>query len=100
MSNLTLSFDDRIYSSDALQKVAYKFIDKLSVNFEIHGNQIICLITTDKNLNEDQLQRLESEFKKEALDQNLRVRISSETEAVRNLILSATFSNTGLQKVE
>ena len=39
-----------------------------------------------------------NEFKRELLDQQLRVVIKQETEAQRNLILAYTFSKTGLQE--
>ena len=102
MSNGTLSlvFDERVYSVETLQKVAYRFINKLSVDFEISNQQIICHLTPDKELSDSQLKKLESDFKKETLDQHLRGVISKETEMVRNLILSATFLNTDLQEIE
>ena len=36
------------------------------------------------------------EFKKEVLDQHLRIKVKNETEAVRNLVLGIAFSNSGL----
>jgi hypothetical protein len=36
------------------------------------------------------------EFKKDVADEALRARLKTETEGVRNLILSAAFSRTGL----
>jgi His-Xaa-Ser system protein HxsD len=38
------------------------------------------------------------DFKRELIDQELRMKIKSETEAVRNLVLAYTFSRTGLQR--
>jgi hypothetical protein len=36
------------------------------------------------------------EFKKDVADESLRAKLKAETEGVRNLILSAAFSRTGL----
>jgi len=42
-------------------------------------------------------QNILADFKKEILDQNLRLKIKRETEPMRNLILGYVFSKTGLQ---
>ena len=45
---------------------------------------------------EDEADRVVADFRNEVLDQVLRARIRTETEEVRNLILSLAFSRTGL----
>ena len=42
--------------------------------------------------------KLINEFKRELLDQQLRISIKKETEPQRNLILAYAFSKTGLQE--
>lgn len=96
----TLTFDERVYSVETIQKAAYRFINKLSVDFELNDKSILCRITFDGDHSELHLKKVEADFKKEVLDQHLRQLISKETETVRNLILSATFLNTDLQKIE
>lgn len=97
---ITLAFDERVYSVETIQKASYRFINKLTVDFELNDNAILCHLTFDGNHSESSLQKLEANFKKEILDQHLRQLISKETETVRNLILSATFLNTDLQESE
>jgi His-Xaa-Ser system protein HxsD len=97
---LTLKFDERVYSVETIQKAAYRFINKFTADFELNDREILCHITIDSEHSDSQLQKLKADFKKEILDQHLRQLISKETEVVRNLILSATFLNTDLQEVE
>ncbi|WP_029146762.1 His-Xaa-Ser system protein HxsD [Methylophilus sp. 5] len=99
-SELTLKFDERVYSVETIQKAAYRFINKFTVDFELIDRDILCHIIFDSEHSDSQLQKLKADFKKEILDQHLRQLIAKETETVRNLILSATFLNTGLQKIE
>ncbi|MFQ6403983.1 His-Xaa-Ser system protein HxsD [Methylophilus sp. 'Pure River'] len=96
----TLKFDERVYSVETIQKAAYRFINKLTVDFELNDRAILCHISLDGEHSDTYCQKLEADFKKEILDQHLRQLISKETETVRNLILSATFLNTDLQEIE
>lgn len=100
MNTTTLTFDGRVYSFETIQKAAYRFINKLSVDFELNDQSILCRITFDGDHTELHFKKIEADFKKEILDQHLRQLISKETEIVRNLILSATFLNTDLQEIE
>lgn len=91
-----LRLDSSIYSIDAAEKAAYRFIDRLSMLVSQDGGNILLDLSfpsEDVQLNESIL----DDFKKELLDQNLRLKIKAETEATRNLILSFVFSKTGLQ---
>lgn len=97
---ITLKFDERVYSVETIQKAAYRFINKLTVDFELNDREIRCHIVFDGEHSDSHLQKIETDFKKEILDQHLRQLISKETETVRNLILSATFLNTDLQEIE
>ena len=94
---LTINLD--IYSLDAIKKTCYKFSDRCSifldeVNNDAQTIKVIFTLTQDKpNIDGEGLL---NEFKNELLDQDLRERISSETEAIRNLILAQAFSKTSL----
>ncbi|PUE43643.1 His-Xaa-Ser system protein HxsD [Limnohabitans sp. Hippo3] len=93
---MKLNLSKEIYSLAATQKAAYRFIDRLTILIEPDGDEWLCNIDPvtgqEENLNEHL-----NDFKRELLDQQLRVQIKEETEAVRNLILAYTFSRTGLQ---
>lgn len=93
---VVLSFDERIYSVEAIQKAAYRFIHVLTVDISINENTVECVLTSTQDLSPEGLLYSVNEFKKEVLDQHLRLKIKSETEAVRNLVLGIAFSNSGL----
>ncbi len=92
-----LTLDKSIYSLEAVQKAAYRFIDRLTIIISQDEKYVICDITPDVGLiqpYDDVIAR----FKQELLDQQLRCQIKEETESVRNLILSLAFSKSGLQQ--
>lgn len=93
---IKLCLDANAYSLEAVQKAAYRFIDRLTVQIETEQGAVICAITPVKpDANIDQLI---DDFKRELLDQELRLKIKTETEQVRNLILALAFSRSGLQE--
>lgn len=95
----SLDIDLNIYSIDAIKNAAYKFTDRCSIyleelNQEAHSVKAVFRFLDNKTKSDQD--RILNEFKNELLDQDLRERISSETEAVRNLILAQAFSKTSL----
>lgn len=93
---MRLDLDQSVYSLEAVQKAAYRFIDRLTVLICQSEGVITCdidVIVGRNNLIEPVL----ADFKRELLDQQLRVQIKNETTDVRNLILSYAFSKSGLQ---
>lgn len=96
IESVALSFDERVYSIEAIQKAAYRFINVFVIDISIHENNIVCLVTPSQEPSAEGMQYSINEFKKEVLDQHLRFKIKSETEAVRNLVLGIAFSNSGL----
>lgn len=88
-------FDSVAYDVLILQKAAYRLMRDVVVDFLVDGNCIRCEICPTINAVHSLEESIEN-FKKEALDQQLRMRIQSETELVRNLILATAFSNTNL----
>lgn len=93
---MRLQLDSTIYSLEAVQKAAYRFIDRLTILLSQDGDQIICDIAPILGAALP-LETLVDDFKRELLDQQLRQKIKAETADVRNLILSYAFSRTGLQ---
>lgn len=94
MSEHRLSFDRAGYSIDAVQRAAYRFVDRLSAEI-IEGERAIdaTLYIPDET---DDPGAVVADFRSEALDQVLRERIRSETADMRNLVLALAFSKTGL----
>ncbi|WP_331694268.1 His-Xaa-Ser system protein HxsD [Pandoraea sputorum] len=94
---IRLELDEEFYSPEAVQKAAYRFIDRLTVVISRVGANVICEIDVNSGI-ETPVGNLLSNFKRELLDQQLRAQIKAETEPVRNLILAYAFSRTGLQQ--
>lgn len=96
MSN-RLVLDKSVYSLEATQKAAYRFIDRLTILISQSDKEIFCEVESVVGLNKPYEEVLAG-FKQELLDQQLRLQIKVETESVRNLILSLAFSRSGLQE--
>lgn len=90
-----LSFDVQAHSADSIQRAAYRFSDRLSIELVADDQAFRCrtfLLSDD----EEQAALTIHEFRAEVLDQVLRERIRDETAGVRNVILALAFSQTGL----
>lgn len=90
-----LSFDLAACSVDAVQRAAYRFSDRLSLDLHVSEQTIACLLHLPSD-DEEAAELVLADFRTEVLDQVLRERIRNETAGVRNLILAAAFSNSGL----
>ncbi len=93
---MKLEIDEKIYCLEAIQKAAYRFIDRLTILIAKADGKVVCEIDPIAGT-EDQLDANIANFKRELLDQQLRKQIKDETEPARNLILAYAFSRSGLQ---
>ncbi|MEQ1602495.1 MAG: His-Xaa-Ser system protein HxsD [Methylophilaceae bacterium] len=91
-----LVFDERLYSLEAVQKAAYRFIHLFTTDMSLSDGKIVCSLKPTQEQTPEGLEHYVDEFKKEVLDQHLRIKIKAETEDVRNLVLGIAFSNSGL----
>lgn len=98
--NITLYFDQSIYYIDAIEKAAYRASSYFTSNLSKVDTKVSCTLTANVGINNDQFTQAIEEFKKDILDQQLRIKLKAETEPIRNLILGIAFSNTGLQSSE
>ncbi len=89
-----IDFDRQAFEIEAIQKAAYRFIDRMSVKFDVSETRIRCTLCLDSGGKD--ADGLVQNFHKEVLDQHLRMKIASETESIRHLILAHAFSRTGL----
>lgn len=96
ITTVQLHLDPTVYALEAVQKAAYRFIDRLTILISQDGGQIVCNIDLVPEITIP-LEAIVDDFKRELLDQQLRLKIKAETTDVRNLILSYAFSRTGLQ---
>ncbi len=83
-------FDADAHSADAIQRAAYKFSDRFSMELTREGRSFRCRLWFSEG---GPPQEMLGDFRTEVLDQVLRERIRNETEAVRNLILALAFAN-------
>jgi len=97
---VTLIFDERIYSVEAIQKATYRYMNLFTPDLSLANGQIHCLLNPSKELSLETFENHIDDFKKEVLDQHLRLKIRAETESVRNLIIGIAFSNTSLHSDE
>ena len=96
MSTLTLLFKKDCVDLNAIKSAAYKLTDICSVNFNSDKDNFICEFTFLNNSKSSPKRNFEHTFRTMVLDEELRAKISGETEPLRNLILSYAFSKTGL----
>jgi His-Xaa-Ser system protein HxsD len=94
---VTVTFSREAFDVEAIKRAAYRFSDRVAVEFDVGERTIECKLRAFVPLESSNLETLSNEFRTEVLDQDLRIKIASETESVRNLILSLAFSKTGLQ---
>ncbi len=100
MTEVVLNFPSSLYEADAIQKSAYKSLNLLTIDLHLSSDAFNCKVTANNGVSDELFANAVEEFKKEVLDQQLRLKLKAETESVRNLILGIAFSNTGLQSGE
>lgn len=83
------------YTADAIQRAAYRFSDRLSLDL-VSEPQILRCVVHIASGDEEEADQIVGEFRNEILDQVLRARIRQETEGTRNLVLALAFSRTVL----
>lgn len=91
-----ISFDSVLFSIEAVKAACYRLLDRFSPEIELKDGKIVCHLTFDEGVSPAAAELLISNLRKEVLDQDLRLRLKTETEPVRNLILAHAFSKTGL----
>lgn len=95
-----IEFDKSIFSTDSVLAASYKKLNIFAVDLTTTEDKFVCTLVKGNEISEDLFQKAVEDFRKEVVDQELRLRIKRETEPVRNLILSLAFSRTGLQRDE
>lgn len=93
---MKIEIDEEIYCIEAVQKAAYRFIDRLTILITKADSKLVCEVDAVAG-NEAQFEEHIANFKRELIDQQLRKQIKEETEQARNLILAYAFSRSGLQ---
>jgi His-Xaa-Ser system protein HxsD len=95
--SISVCFDARVCPLDAIKKAAYKFAKDCSVILGADGDNYLATISFfDAATEPSAKKRLVGAFCNEVIDQELREKIATQTEPVRNLILAQAFSKTSL----
>jgi His-Xaa-Ser system protein HxsD len=97
---IIVEFDSRVWNLTAIKKAAYKYLNTFVCDISLQEHAIRCELGFLPSISEEACAQTIEDFKKEALDQDLRERLKAETESVRNLILAHAFSRTGIIKNE
>ena len=96
MNTISVVFDLNAFSVNAVKSAAYRYLHLFTADITVAEAHIQCALQFASTLSPDKTEQIVNEFKKEVLDQDLRERLKTETETVRNLILAHAFSKTGL----
>jgi His-Xaa-Ser system protein HxsD len=92
---LVVEFDQTIHSIDALNAAAYRLIGIASCRIERAGGKYVCHLSPDPTSTDPV--GIRSHFVNLVTDEQLRERLASETEPVRNLIISLAFASLASQ---
>jgi His-Xaa-Ser system protein HxsD len=95
VTSAELTFGSEHHSADAIQRAAYRFSDRLSLELVVEPTAFCCRLTVVSD-DEAVVALVLHDVRNEVLDQVLRERIRDETEGTRNVILALAFSQTSL----
>lgn len=87
---ISVEFDESVQSLDAVNAAAYRLIDAASCQIERTGGKLVCRLTPKAGLKVDS-DTLRLRFLDCITDENVRERLASKTDPVRNVILSLAF---------
>ena len=95
---VVLELDSTIYDIEAVQSALYRGSAFLNGQIATDGDKIVCSLFQNAKISDDDYAKAIEDFRKDLVDEQLRLKIGQKTEAVRNLILGVAFSNTGLSQ--
>jgi His-Xaa-Ser system protein HxsD len=93
---VTVEFDSSIQALDALEAAAYRLVGTATCQIAKQGDGWICRVTACSNTPHRTFPDAESlrvQFLDLVTDENLRARIATKTEGVRNVILALAFGS-------
>lgn len=89
---IVVDFAEGLYSPEAFKRAAYTLMARATVAIEPGSGTVRCTLVPTEG---GDVAHLEVDFRREVLDQDLRITTESQTEGVRNLILGLAFSRVG-----
>lgn len=96
MKTVFLSFDEKLYSPESIQKAAYRGQHAFTLGLTAQGGTLACELLANITTSEDAFEVAVEEFRKDVLDYQLRSKLQEQTASIRNMILGVAFSNSGL----
>lgn len=94
---IVVAFPTAAHSLESVKKAAYRLSAAFSFQFDVQGNTIVCSMFPIRDLNAGEREDAKHRLRNEVLDQDLRIVVATETQAIRNAVLALAFSRTGLQ---
>ena len=89
---LTIEFGPNEFQAEAYKRAAYVMMDKVTCSIKTSDLGTICELEVLTSTSSSNIVR---DFRREVLDQDLRISIETQTEPMRNLILGLAFSRVG-----
>ena len=83
------------YALEAVKRAAYELMARYDISISLSADEIICSIEQARP--DVSLENAERDFRREVIDQDLRISIEQRTDAYRDAILGLAFSKSGLQ---
>lgn len=91
----TVTLSRAAFSVDAAKRAAYALMARFDVDVAVVGDDLVCsLLPANATIS---METAERDFRREVIDQDLRISIEERTAPYRDAILGLAFSRTGLQ---
>lgn len=89
---IVIDYAEGLYAVEACKRAAYVLMSRATVDIELATGRIRCVLWP---ADRQDAAEIEADFRREVLDQDLRISTERSTEGVRNLILGLAFSRVG-----
>lgn len=91
----TVHLSRAAFSIESVKRASYSLMARYDISVALSDDEILCTLTPATGV--VQMETAERDFRREVVDQDLRISIEQRTEAYRDTILGLAFSQTGLQ---
>ena len=95
LRSVVIDIASSVFAAEAMKRAAYALMDRMTVAIEERADGFSLRIIPVQAAAD--LATIERDFRRELLDQDLRLSLEARTEPIRTAILGLAFSRTGLQ---
>lgn len=95
-TTIVVELPSSVFNIEAAKRAAYVMMRRVTVIFEDSSSGVRCVLNGIAVPSET-ADLLERDFRRELIDQDLRMSIEAKTQPMRDAILGLAFSRTGLQ---